>query len=318
MTSSAPAAKKPRTMRGSSPLPSTTFPELDNERIQIFRGAYRKFRTGEAYGAKGEASSLTHEGARESLPPVDEEKLREETFYTSAPNDAILQEVTDYRLAYQRFRLGSSQGAKGEVSSVARTMSKKHARFMPAAQRSAMMTSKAAAMTAAPRPVTAFHVHFGGGRLGLGLLSPAIAKAHADGIPFALVDAPFGDYEALCYRGHEIVNFFVNGEPSIQSVRLVTKASDLPADLLDRETRLFVCTLDAELVGKVVAQATTVSTSLGPVLPKVIMPHFQKPNSGKFIYCCENDHGMVEDLEKTMEASARVVTCMVDRICTGR
>jgi hypothetical protein len=38
----------------------------------------------------------------------------------------------------------------------------------------------------------------------------------------------------------------------------------------------------------------------------------------QFIYCCENDHGMVEELGKTLKGKATVVTCMVDRICTGR
>jgi hypothetical protein len=38
----------------------------------------------------------------------------------------------------------------------------------------------------------------------------------------------------------------------------------------------------------------------------------------QFIYCCENDHGMVEKLGETLEGKATVITCMVDRICPGR
>ncbi len=37
-------------------------------------------------------------------------------------------EVTEFRIAYQRFRQGSHHGAKGETTSVAKTMTVKHAR----------------------------------------------------------------------------------------------------------------------------------------------------------------------------------------------
>jgi predicted RNA methylase len=52
-------------------------------------------------------------------------------------------------------------------------------------------------------------------------------------------------------------------------------------------------------------------------MPKVILPYFQSP-TGKYIYCCENDHGMVEKLEETLKGKATVVTCMVDRISIDR
>ncbi|CAM9924879.1 unnamed protein product [Phaeothamnion confervicola] len=38
----------------------------------------------------------------------------------------------------------------------------------------------------------------------------------------------------------------------------------------------------------------------------------------KNIYCCENDHAMVEDITEKLKGRAVVVTCMVDRISTGR
>ena len=61
-------------------------------------------------------------------------------------------------------------------------------------------------------PLTKLHVHFGCGRLGMGLLSPAMAKA---GRPIVLIDGPFGDYETLVKEGHKTVNFYVNGEVSV-------------------------------------------------------------------------------------------------------
>lgn len=58
-------------------------------------------------------------------------------------------------------------------------------------------------------PLTKLHVHFGCGRLGMGLLSPAMAEANR---PVILIDGPFGDYEKLVKEGHKTVNFYVNGE----------------------------------------------------------------------------------------------------------
>lgn len=58
-------------------------------------------------------------------------------------------------------------------------------------------------------PLTKLHVHFGCGRLGMGLLSPAMAEAQR---PVILIDGPFGDYEKLVKEGHKTVNFYVNGE----------------------------------------------------------------------------------------------------------
>ncbi|KAG5180087.1 mannitol 1-phosphate dehydrogenase [Tribonema minus] len=300
----------------SSPLPppdKKLGKAINNDRVHAFRQTYRYFRTGEAKGAKGEVDQFRIETGLENFP-LNREALESETFATvESANAEVYNAVTNYRLSYARFRQGGSQGAKGEVSAVTRIMTMEHARSMPVAQRAKLLKRE----QREAHPDTKFHLHFGGGRLGLGLLSPAIAKAHDTGIPFALVDAPFGDYDDLVKRGHKTVSFFVNGEPTIQNVLLITKEEQLPENLLDPKTALFLCTTDTKLVNKVLAIATTVSTSLGPVMPKVVCPYFEKPTD-KFIYCCENDHGMVEKLGETLEGKATVVTCMVDRICTGR
>jgi hypothetical protein len=55
---------------------------------------------------------------------------------------------------------------------VAQLMTLEHARILPVAQRAHML--RRAEREA--HPETKFHLHFGGGRLGLGLLSPALAK----------------------------------------------------------------------------------------------------------------------------------------------
>ncbi|CAN0029870.1 unnamed protein product [Laminaria digitata] len=139
--------------------------------------------------------------------------------------------------------------------------------------------------------------------------------------PVILIDGPFGDYEKLVKEGHKTVNFYVNDEPTLTGVTMVTSEADLPEDLYAPGLRLFVCSIDAALQRKVVDACDTLTTSLGPVMHKVIMPHFdveKSPEDRTYIYGCENDHGMVEELGEKLEGKANVVTCMVDRICTGR
>ena len=50
---------------------------------------------------------------------------------------------------------------------------------------------------------------------------------------------------------HVAVDITVNGEPSMSDLKLVTKESQLPDNLLDPKTRLFLCTTDTKLVAKV-------------------------------------------------------------------
>eukprot|EP01084_Bolivina_argentea_P194711 334127_1 len=307
-------------------FPKTFVPVLDNDRTRIFRLGMRRFRLGWAEGAKGEPHDQfggDFSSAKENLPPIEPGWFTEGALSNMNSVDLdITSEVTEFRIAYQRFRQGSHHGAKGETTSVAKTMTIKHARAMPAGQRSNMLAYQAKAGSLPTRPQTRFHVHFGAGRLGMGLLSPVIATAHKEGIPFCIVNDPVGDYEQLVQKMPEYVNFLVNGELVLDKVRLVVHSSQLPDDislLLAKDTRLFICSSDQDLVRRLVSLATTLSTSLGPVLEKVISPFFlESKTNEKILYCCENDHGAVNDLRDTLNGRVEVVTCMVDRICTGR
>ncbi|CAM9613298.1 unnamed protein product [Ascophyllum nodosum] len=286
--------------------------------ITHYRRTYNNFRLGKAEGAKGETDQFHVEA---DIPAVDEELLESETFTSLAKSmTKVMDAISAYRISYSRFRQGYHQGAKGEISAVTHLMSAKHARFMPVAQRSNLMRTALEALAKGDQqaPLTRLHVHFGCGRLGMGLLSPAMNKAER---PVILVDGPFGDYEKLAKEGHKTVNFYVNDEPTLTNVTLVTKMEDLPKDLYAPGLKVFVCSVDKDLQRKVVDACDTLSTSLGPVMHKVIMPHFDvdKPVGERtHIYGCENDHGMVEELGEKLEGKAVVVTCMVDRICTGR
>mmetsp|Transcript_14874 Transcript_14874/g.22144 ORF Transcript_14874/g.22144 Transcript_14874/m.22144 type:complete len:565 (+) Transcript_14874:232-1926(+) len=287
---------------------------VNNDRVLGFRKTYRSFRTGQAAGAKGEINQFLVDSGAESFP-LDEMALESETFSTieRGGNENIYNAVTNYRLSYASFRQGNSQGAKGEVTAVSQAMTLEHAKSMPVAQKAHLMQRS----KDVDYPDTKLHVHFGGGKLGLGLLSPALSNAYKLGIPFVLVDGPFGDYAKLIQENQEYVNFFVNGQLTLSNVKLVTRVDQLPKNMYDPTTKLFVCSTDTNLVSKVIDMASTVSTSLGPIMPKVVSPYFNKP-SNKYLYCCENDHGMVEKLEENLKGFVNVITCMVDRISTER
>lgn len=303
------------------PLPTlqTPFiPALEAEAITHYRRTYHNFRLGKSQGAKGETDQFHVEP---DMPAMDEGLLEEETFFSIAgPMTKVMDAITAYRISYSRFRQGFHRGAKGEISAVTSFMTAAHAKFMPVGQRANLIrtTNEAKAKGEIETPLTRLHVHFGCGRLGMGLLSPAMAQSDR---PVILIDGPFGDYEKLVKDGHKTVNFYVNDEPTLTDVTLVTSEADLPEDLHAPGLKLFVCSTDAKLQRRVVNACDTLTTSLGPVMHKVITPHFDEeksPEDRTYIYGCENDHGMVEELGEKLEGKAFVVTCMVDRICTGR
>jgi hypothetical protein len=98
-----------------------------------------------------------------------------ETFFTlDSASSQIYEALSNYRQHYAQFRQGAPQGARGEVTAVSSLMTVEHISRLPVGQRAGQV--KSAKTADQPRPKTKFHLHFGGGRLGLGLLSPAIAN----------------------------------------------------------------------------------------------------------------------------------------------
>jgi hypothetical protein len=98
-----------------------------------------------------------------------------ETFFTlDSASSQIYEALSNYRQHYAQFRQGAPQGARGEVTAVSSLMTVEHISRLPVGQRAGQV--KSAKTADQPRPKTQFHLHFGGGRLGLGLLSPAIAN----------------------------------------------------------------------------------------------------------------------------------------------
>lgn len=123
-------------------------------------------------------------------------------------------------------------------------MNKKSLRFLPAAQ---VATLRRAQVTGLPRKASMvslqdprFHVHFGGGKLGLGLIIPAIVKSQ---VKFAVVQRSSKDFESLVQGVNlqdkkdssdkiKSIALKVN-EDEIAQVGLVTCLSDIPVDWLE-------------------------------------------------------------------------------------
>lgn len=73
--------------------------------------------------------------------------------------------------------------------------------------------------TEPPQRNLRYHVHFGAGRLGLGLVVPALA---ASGIPFAVIQRPQSKWAEI-FDSHEqggMIDFKVNGHVVVHNVQV--------------------------------------------------------------------------------------------------
>jgi hypothetical protein len=81
-----------------------------------------------------------------------------------------------------------------------------------------------------------FHVHFGAGRLGLGLVVPAIA---ASGVPFAVVQRPKPRWEQIFSESEEI-DVCVNGEVKMKGAQVLAAHERPPVRDAEFQTNLNV------------------------------------------------------------------------------
>ncbi|KAL3924151.1 MAG: hypothetical protein SGPRY_003998 [Prymnesium sp.] len=170
-----------------------------------------------------------------------------------------------------------------------------------------------------------FHLHFGAGRLGMGLVLPAIAGS---GIPFALVQRAKPRWEEMFQAGIAKrqadqdapltgIRVSINNEVTVQDVKLVTKED--AHDMLPPKS--LVIGSDKEQILTIVEKATSFSCSLGAAMAKVLVPILDElPETERdhqpLLFACENDHAAVMRLKKRLEGKVHVVDCMVDRVCT--
>eukprot|EP00920_Eleutheroschizon_duboscqi_P008474 GHVT01019578.1.p1 GENE.GHVT01019578.1~~GHVT01019578.1.p1 ORF type:complete len:403 (+),score=57.83 GHVT01019578.1:114-1211(+) len=87
---------------------------------------------------------------------------------------------------------------------------------------------------------------------------------------------------------------------------------------------VLVLTSNAHAVGRLAARCSTFSCALGnPFVEEMtkLLKHRGSTgaaSSNALLFACENDHDAIERLTTNLEGSAKVVPCLVDRICVER
>ncbi|CAM9791136.1 unnamed protein product, partial [Discosporangium mesarthrocarpum] len=156
-----------------------------------------------------------------------------------------------------------------------------------------------------------------------------IPSINASGKAFAIVQRPSSSWAPVTGKDctPSVVGLRVNDKEVIPRLFVVKETLDeLPQEeaLSNAEKfKVFALTDHKKTLQALVDKATTLSVALGPSVASVIPPlveHLPLRPEGRrpCLYACENDHDAVEGLRKELEGRVDVVSCMVDRICTGR
>jgi uncharacterized small protein (DUF1192 family) len=164
------------------------------------------------------------------------------------------------------------------------------------------------------------HVHFGLGRLAIGLVLPALcaSKTH-----FAIVQRISHIWKDLAEQSSPPpVELQINGEPAGLALQVVSNADHLNSALFERNP-LLVLTNNSDMIKQVVRSATSFSCSLGIVVDEVLLPILDHLDENvaecrPILFACENDFGPVRSLSKHISSKVNVVECMVDRVCMSR
>jgi len=166
-----------------------------------------------------------------------------------------------------------------------------------------------------------FHIHFGAGKLGLGLVFKGLVGS---GVPFSILNPPFeGDTDALL--GDKSAEVVVNGESILPGgLTVVTKDSFPGMKEAMMKDRSILLTFEGEEWDELIPKATSFSCSIGPKVCDIIGPVLER-NCAKVpvelrprLFACENDHEAVQSLKELLKGRVEVIPCMVDRICSER
>ena len=118
-----------------------------------------------------------------------------------------------------------------------------------------------------PKP---FHLHIGAGKLGLGLLVPAICRS---GTPLAILQRPSEAFHVMQDSSH--VNIEVNGELICENMQVVRSLSDISDTDSSASDSMLVLSDDQLLLNILVNSATSFSMSLGEYIQAFVFPsHF--------------------------------------------
>ena len=181
---------------------------------------------------------------------------------------------------------------------------------------------------------TSYHVHFGAGKLGMGLVLPAMERS---GVSYAVIQRPskawstLGNRSCLEERDTQAVGVVVNREEIVEGMKLFT---DLDIDSMSDDASVtdfiecsedgcgsLIISGDREVWEDVITQASSFTCAVGPALNTWLMPMLdwlperEDPVERPTLYACENDHLAVQQLAKKLEKKLTVIPCMVDRIC---
>jgi len=189
-------------------------------------------------------------------------------------------------------------------------------------------------MPSSPKRATStpVHVHFGAGKLGLGLVVPAVSESSTR---FVVLQRPSADWATLADRHPDTVPLLVNGEEAVEGgLKLITQV-DIDAAAAEGKSVLdlvlassegrghLLLTSDPAVGAALAAGATSFSCALGGVINQVLQPllgelPFRRNGARPTLYACENDLDSVKELAGALKRRVDVVPCMVDRICSSR
>ncbi|KAL8438842.1 hypothetical protein Efla_000760 [Eimeria flavescens] len=357
-----PAGKK--TMRSSEATHAATvegilgrpvFEMLDHPAILRFRTDYQRHRLGYAKGAKGEVEAALRQveeapkqqqqpHAHAPLPEGIPEEVKESllspfaTFSSDSPfarDEQLLTQIAKWRMEYQNFRNGAPRGAAGSLEDIAKGLSLGALKLLPVVQLAEVLRrdrQPARPEVSLPSP----HLHFGGGKLGFGLVLEAMTRSGVQDL--VIVQRPSSDFSPLTSAlVDQEIPVTVNGRP-VCTLEVYAKAEDvqrLVEHLQQKQqqpehtaaghsTRChLVLSDDRPLLLSLASLAGSMSCSLGPGIRPALVPLLSelqdKPeNEQVLLYACENDHAAVEKMKEEVKSKVHVLACMVDRICANR
>jgi len=160
------------------------------------------------------------------------------------------------------------------------------------------------------------HLHFGAGKLGLGLLLKAIESSNVT--DYAIVQRPSAAFQPLIASQVNQVTVRVNGEQIGRPMKFLHGRR--VAQACHSRGPFFIAAQGGKALLDVVRRACSFSCSLHKGLTglKLILGRLPVRSNPPTLYAAENDHDAVEELAKELAGRVSVVPCMVDRICSER
>ncbi|KNC81816.1 hypothetical protein SARC_05880 [Sphaeroforma arctica JP610] len=196
-----------------------------------------------------------------------------------------------------------------------------------------------------PATASSIHLHVGCGRLGLGLVIPALCADKQQTL--FVLQSPSPAWDSLRDKKLYKVPFYVNNEEGdtftviTSSYGLRVARKKFRANKGNKGGRYLVISNDKALIGGIVRSATSFSCSVGTKGLQSVVVNMLKaggllhkdnsstkeqkrdeldPNMEKLpsLYACENDHAAVDALADVVKNAVTVFPVLVDRICTDR